>query len=218
MTEDTRTDLGWATQMSATRRYARWRNQRIAAAVTGITLVAGGLLAASTTPPAAADTGLTAPVQLNTDSNGIERSAIRDFAVSGDGRYATFGGVPDAYAPGCTLGSPNCGTRIFAKNLASGAVSPVGDGDVGQLPASNEYASAMSFTGRYVAFLANADNLVPGIPSNQSAELFVRDRDVDNSGTYDTPGNTSITLLSREWTPATGQGAIEPSGVDIYGV
>ena len=74
MTEDTRTDLGWATQMSATRRYARWRNQRIAAAVTGITLVAGGLLAASTTPPAAADTGLTAPVQLNTDSNGIERT------------------------------------------------------------------------------------------------------------------------------------------------
>lgn len=58
------------------------------------------------------------------------------------------------------------------------------------------YQVAVSATGRYVAFSSDAWNLVPGDTAGGHRDIFVRDRDTDNDGNFDEPGNVSTTRVS----------------------
>ena len=193
--------------------------RKILAAFVTTAIAATGLVATVGVPPASATPGLPPPVQVNTDAAGAPQPGISDFAVSGNGRYVTFNGNSDWLSPGCPAGTPGCGTRMYVKDLASGAVAPVSDGDHGQYPDSNSYAGAMDNTGRYVAFISNAHNLVPGDAGAPTwCQVYLRDRDVDGDGIFDEPGQTSLIMLSRQWTPTTGQGPAQPYGAEIYGL
>ncbi|MEI8239044.1 MAG: hypothetical protein WCI22_06445, partial [Actinomycetota bacterium] len=185
----------------------------LAVAAVGVAAVAGPQLASATA-------GVPAALQVNTNSSAVAQGGVRDFAVSGNGRYVTFNGAPDQFGAGCALTANVCGTRLYAKDLATGAVAPVGDpATAGQYPNANAYASAMDFTGRFVVFVSTASNLVPGQGAAGSvSQLFVRDRDTDGNGIFDEAGKSSLKLLSRQWEPTTGPGAIQSTGVDINGV
>ncbi len=76
---------------------------------------------------------------------------------------------------------------------------------------------SMSASGRYIAFVSVASNLVPN-DTNDIQDSFLHDRDVSNSGTFDTPGNIHNT---RESVDASGNqvngGAIQKFAVDDAG-
>jgi Tol biopolymer transport system component len=62
------------------------------------------------------------------------------------------------------------------------------------------YQVAISATGRYVVFSSAADNLVDDdTPANQGGhrDIFLRDRDTDNDGLFDEPGNVTTTRISK---------------------
>jgi hypothetical protein len=57
------------------------------------------------------------------------------------------------------------------------------------------YQVAVSATGRYVAFSSEATTLVSG-DTNGHRDVFLRDRDTDNDGDFDEPGNVLTTRIS----------------------
>jgi Tol biopolymer transport system component len=58
-----------------------------------------------------------------------------------------------------------------------------------------ENSTAISATGRYVAFSSEATNLVDN-DTNGKRDVFLRDRDTDNDAVYDEPGNVKTIRIS----------------------
>ena len=74
--------------------------------------------------------------------------------------------------------------------------------------------AAISATGRYVVFTSAATNLVVGLVDNNAAtDVFLHDRDVNNSGVFDTPGNIRTTRASVGDGGTQGNGA---SNISIF--
>lgn len=88
----------------------------------------------------------------------------------------------------------------------------VGSGAVGFGDLRNDPQTAMSSTGRFVAFTTLANNLMdrPGnlltTDSNGAMDVYLRDRDPDADGTYDTPGSVTTKRISLSTTGAQGNG------------
>ena len=61
--------------------------------------------------------------------------------------------------------------------------------------AGSQPHAALSGSGRFVVFASDATNLVPN-DTNGAIDVFIRNRDVSNSGTFDTPGNVSTSIVS----------------------
>jgi hypothetical protein len=60
------------------------------------------------------------------------------------------------------------------------------------------YSTAISDTGRYVVFSSEATNLVSG-DTNGHRDVFLRDRDTDEDGLYDEPGEVKTTRISMAY-------------------
>ena len=92
------------------------------------------------------------------------------------------------------------------------AVSVASDGTPGN---SNSLMPAMSSTGRFVAFMSFASNLVPN-DTNGERDVFLRDRDTDADGVFDEPGAVATVRVSeRQGVQANGPSeapAITPDG------
>jgi Tol biopolymer transport system component len=113
-------------------------------------------------------------------------------SISADGRYVVFDSQADNLVPGDTnlVTSPGPDTGdpylteppmtynamdVFVFDRQTGAlqrVSVAGDGTQGD---DNSSGACISADGRYVAFLSQADNLVPG-DTNKVSDVFVHDR------------------------------------------
>ncbi|MFM1749737.1 MAG: hypothetical protein RLZZ188_3403, partial [Verrucomicrobiota bacterium] len=63
---------------------------------------------------------------------------------------------------------------------------------------------AISQTGRFIAFESTATNLTATTTAAGRSHIYLHDRDVSGSGTFDTPGNTSTVLVDT--TPAGAEG------------
>jgi WD40-like Beta Propeller Repeat len=72
-------------------------------------------------------------------------------------------------------------------------VSVATDGTPGN---SNSLMPAMSATGRFVAFMSFASNLVPD-DTNGERDVFLRDRDTDADGVFDEPGAVATIRVSE---------------------
>jgi hypothetical protein len=77
----------------------------------------------------------------------------------------------------------------------------------GTLANSNCTQPTMSATGRFVAFMSFASNLVPN-DTNNERDVFLRDRDTDIDGVFDEPGAVSTVRISER----AGVQANGPSG------
>ncbi len=120
--------------------------------------------------------------------------------VSDDGRYTLFltnmiGLVPeddrqqyDAYSSS---------TQLYLYDAELGAVMLVSRSDDGKLGNSNSNFGTISSDGRYIAFGSRASNLLANTPdTNGKWDVFLLDRDVNDNGVYDEPGDTSLTRLT----------------------
>jgi hypothetical protein len=61
---------------------------------------------------------------------------------------------------------------------------------------NNSLMPAMSATGRFVAFMSFASNLVPN-DTNGERDVFLRDRDTDADGVFDEPGSVATIRVSE---------------------
>ncbi len=152
--------------------------------------------------------GTTTRVSVATDGtqgNGLSRSP----SITADGSQIAFSSASSNLVAGDTNGVPDIFVHTVATgttvrvSVTSGGAEAVDPSAVGfQLGSINPSISA---TGRYVAFASLANNLTDGdavgryqaADSNNALDIFVHDRDVANSGTFDTPGNLATSMVSR---------------------
>jgi cold shock CspA family protein len=94
--------------------------------------------------------------------------------------------------PGPGPGSP--GSVSTASGLGSGTFRASFKG-IQPEPNGPSYEPHISGTGRYVVFYSYADNLVAG-DTNFASDIFVRDRDTNDNGTFDEPGEGTTVRVS----------------------
>jgi Tol biopolymer transport system component len=114
---------------------------------------------------------------VNADPNGVG-SAVSPIAMpqmSADGRYVVFEGPDGSLVPN----DRNRSDDVFLRDVASGTTELISARDP-TLPtltpngASSLSTFSLSTDGRYVAFVSEADNLVPG-DTNGCRDVFMRD-------------------------------------------
>ncbi|MBU6320344.1 MAG: PD40 domain-containing protein [Alphaproteobacteria bacterium] len=98
-------------------------------------------------------------------------------SFSGDGRYIAFQSTAANLVPGDT----NDQSDIFIKDLQTGEIIRVSADASGGQSNSHSVFPSFSFDGRSVAFISDADNLVPG-DANGQADVFVRSLSSTSAG------------------------------------
>ncbi len=126
----------------------------------------------------------------------IEPSNANSFqpSQSADGRFVAFASdstdlLPDGNLPG----------QVFVADVASGGFTLVSVSSAGVPGNRSSSQPSLSADGRFVAFSSNSSNLVPGEPlGDQTADIYVHDRDADQDGRFDEAGaiRTQIASLS----------------------
>lgn len=104
------------------------------------------------------------------NANGDDQS--RQPAISGDGRYVAF----SSRASNLVEGDTNGQTDIFVHDRATGSTTRVSRGMDGEQSNGRSTSPAISGSGRRVAFVSSANNLVPG-DDNRRTDVFVHDLD-----------------------------------------
>ncbi|HYH27952.1 MAG TPA: hypothetical protein VEA19_04140, partial [Actinomycetota bacterium] len=92
-------------------------------------------------------------------------------SVSDDGRYVAFSSEAKNLVPGDT----NSRRDIFVRDLVAGRTERVSIATDGTQANNVSVQAAISANGRYVGFVSDASNLVPG-DSNIAPDVFVHDR------------------------------------------
>ncbi len=123
------------------------------------------------------ETGVTERVSVASD--GTEGNDASGFmvSISGDGRFVAF----ESDADNLVSGDSNGVQDIFVRDRETGEterVSVASDGTQGNNPARRPSVSA---DGRFVAFHSMSDNLVPGDSTIFFDDVFVRDRETDET-------------------------------------
>ena len=139
------------------------------------------------------------------DNTGVQGDGnSQDPSVSKDGRFVVY----SSRATNLVAGDTNASADIFVfdRQAGGGTVRVSVDNTGAQGNGDSEFAS-ISATGRYVVFTSMATNLVVGqVDNNAATDVFLHDRDVSNSGTFDTPGNIRTTRISVSSAGAQGNG------------
>jgi len=91
--------------------------------------------------------------------------------ISGDGRVIAFQSV----ATNLVAGDLNAKSDVFVRDLIAGTTERVSVTSIGGEGNDASNLPSISRDGRFVSFLSNATNLVPGI-GNNLARVYVRDR------------------------------------------
>jgi hypothetical protein len=134
--------------------------------------------------PASATKGNTTRVSVN--SNGMEGNEDSYYAViSGDGRFVTFA----SYATNLVLGDSNNRPDVFVHDRQTQETTRVSVDSDGVEGNGDSLDPVISADGRFVAFVSDANNLVPG-DTNTAYDIFLHDRQtkettrvsVDSSG------------------------------------
>ena len=130
------------------------------------------------------DNGATWRITINGAGDGGNGDS-RFPAISNDGRFVVF----ESDASNLTAGDDGIYRDILIFDRSSGATERVSVSDDEQAAEGESFAAAVSGSGRYVAFVSYAANLVDG-DTNSLPDVFVRDRsdgrtlrvNVSNSG------------------------------------
>lgn len=112
--------------------------------------------------------------------------------ISADGRYVVFEGASGDLTDGDTSGRQD----IFLQDLSTGAITCVSTAADGTQADGTSSGATISADGRYVAFLSDAGNLVPGGRAGQT-DVYVKDLStqaivrINTAPDGVTPGNDS---------------------------
>jgi hypothetical protein len=136
--------------------------------------------------------GAVSTTRVSVSSGGVEGNGdSADATISSDGHYVAF----DSEATNLVSPDANGAGDVFVRNCWTGTTIRVSVSSGGVEGNGGSYDTSISATGRYVAFLSAATNLVSG-DGNGSWDVFVRDRDTDADGIFDEPGAVSTTRVS----------------------
>ncbi|MEW6776449.1 MAG: hypothetical protein AB1405_09160 [Bdellovibrionota bacterium] len=128
-------------------------------------------------------------------------------ALSRDGRYVAF---PSSFS-NLVDGDTNDETDVFVHDLVTGITLRASVATDGTQADESSQNVVLSGTGRFVAFDSQATNLVPG-DANGTSDVFVRDRDVSDNGTFDEEGDVTTIRISVGLSGAeTDGGSAEPT-------
>jgi hypothetical protein len=116
--------------------------------------------------------------RVSVDGSGTEANADSGLpAFSGDERFVAFASMASNLVPGDT----NATQDVFLRDTCFGAVNACSPSTVrvslsqsGSEPDFRSLFPKVSFDGRYVAFVSQGSNLVPG-HSNTTGDLYIRD-------------------------------------------
>jgi len=123
--------------------------------------------------------------------------------ISADGRYVTFASDSSDLVPGDTNGRGDifvCDRDADENGIFDDSpqvMVRVSVADNGDEANNNCNMPSISGDGRYVAFDSAATSLIANDTGMPGYRIFVHDRDADNDGTFDEPGETRTTLESR---------------------
>lgn len=130
--------------------------------------------------------------RLNRSQQGAEANgASNNPALSGNGRYLAF----SSDATNLNLGDVNGFTDIFIVDTLTGAISLQSVTSAGAQASGSSFRPSVSHTGRYIVFESSATNLTATATTFGQTHIYLRDRDVSGSGTFDTAGNIATTLI-----------------------
>jgi|CXWL01.1.fsa_nt_gi Tol biopolymer transport system component len=113
--------------------------------------------------------GATERISVDDAGNQADGTTIRP-VLSADGRYVAF----DSFAHNLVDGRPLRVGEVLLRDRTTGHIERVSVNDAGEQAIGGSSVAGISDDGRYVAFVSNAANLVPG-PTNLS-QVYVRDR------------------------------------------
>lgn len=109
--------------------------------------------------------------RISVSSAGVEGNSVSSAnSVSGDGRFVAF----SSFATNLVPGDKNETWDIFVRDTQSGQTTRANVSSSGVEANFTCQSPAISANGRFVAFLTDADNLVPD-DTNQQADTFVHD-------------------------------------------
>ncbi|MEG4218273.1 calcium-binding protein, partial [Microcoleus sp. Pol14C6] len=91
-------------------------------------------------------------------------------SISADGRFVAFSSDASNIVPGDTNNTGD----IFVRDLLTNTTTRVSVDSAGNPGNINSFSPSISGDGRFVAFLSDASNIVPGDTNNQT-DIFVRD-------------------------------------------
>ncbi|HVV70033.1 MAG TPA: hypothetical protein VHI52_00650, partial [Verrucomicrobiae bacterium] len=115
----------------------------------------------------------TALVSVNVSGNGGGNEDSLPAGLSDDGRYVLF----ESAASNLIKGDTNNVTDIFVRDVLSNTTFLVSASTNGFFANGSSRGSVITPDGHYVAFVSEANNLVPG-DTNRIADVFVRDLQV----------------------------------------
>jgi len=119
------------------------------------------------------ETGVTRLVSVGSTGeagNGVSGNPT----ISADGRFVAF----DSEADNLVAGDTNEAGDIFIHEIETGITTRVSVGSSGEQASEGVKSYSMSADGRFVAFTADGDNLVPG---EDDCAIYVRDRLTDTT-------------------------------------
>ncbi|MEG4072144.1 calcium-binding protein [Microcoleus sp. Pol14C2] len=114
-------------------------------------------------------TNTTTRVSVDSAGNQANRYSFPP-SISADGRFVAFSSDASNIVPGDTNNTGD----IFVRDLLTNTTTRVSVDSAGNPGNSNSFSPSISADGRFVAFLSDATNLVPGDTNNQT-DIFVRD-------------------------------------------
>jgi Tol biopolymer transport system component len=150
-------------------------------------------------------------IRVSLASDGTEADRWCDeAAISGDGRYVAFASYATNLVPGDTN---NC-ADIFIHDMQTGQLIRVSVASDGMQGDDGSHSPFISVDGRYVTFTSRSFRLIDD-DTNGKSDIFVRDRDVDQDGILDEPGQVSTVRVSVASDGSEGNGsATAPSASD----
>jgi Ca2+-binding RTX toxin-like protein len=114
-------------------------------------------------------TNTTTRVSVDSAGNQANSRSVGS-SISADGRFVAFHSDASNIVPGDTNGKRD----IFVRDTLTNTTTRVSVGSAGNQTNSDSYYPSISADGRFVAFLSNASNIVPGDTNNRD-DIFVRD-------------------------------------------
>lgn len=181
---------------------------RIPGAVYVRVLAAGtAVLTASAATAAGADTdGVTSLISVGRSGHpGAGQSYAP--AVSANGRFVAF----DSDAPDLVADKHNGRNDVYVRDRWTGSTTRVSTDSEGREGDGGSFTPSISGDGRYVAFVSDADNLVPG-DTNKAADVFLKDRQTGRTI------RLSVALDGRETTGGSSPRISRDSRFVVYNV
>jgi hypothetical protein len=133
---------------------------------------------------------------ISVSSSGEQAAGdAQNSSITADGRQVAFESRAANLVPNDTGGSSD----VFVRRLDLLRTVRVSVNASGIQGNAGSFTPSISGNGRFVAFSSVADNLDLSNPKQSGAgsqQIYVHDRDVSNSGTYDTVGNVRTYLVS----------------------